>query len=119
MKSSKPSRGGLVYSTDAPACPRCRRPLPSCSCPPRPPAAGDGKVRVGRETAGRKGSGVTVITGVPLAGDELAKLAGELKKRCGSGGTIKGNTIEIQGDHRDAIVEELRKRGWDVKRSGG
>lgn len=120
MKSSKIARGGLVYSTDAPTCPRCRRPLSSCTCPPRKPAAiGDGKVRVGRETAGRKGSGVTVITGVPLAGDELAKLAAELKKKCGSGGTVKDGVIEIQGDHRDLLVEELRKRGWDVKRSGG
>lgn len=75
-------------------------------------------VRVGRETKGRKGSGVTVVTGVPLAGDELAALASALKKKCGSGGTVKGGVIEIQGDHRDQIVAELSGRGWKVKRVG-
>jgi len=76
-------------------------------------------VRVGRETKGRAGKGVTIVTGVPLGGDDLARLAGELKKRCGSGGTIKEGTIEIQGDHRDTLVAELERRGWKVKRSGG
>jgi translation initiation factor 1 len=62
---------------------------------------------------------VTVITGVPLAGEELARFATELKKRCGSGGTLKGGTIEIQGDHRDQLVAELAQRGWKVKKAGG
>lgn len=120
MKSNRISRNSLVYSTDAATCPRCRRPLPACACPARRPSTiGDGKVRVGRETKGRKGSGVTVITGVPLPEAELEKLATELKKKCGSGGTVKDGIVEIQGDHRDLVVEELRKRGWDVKRSGG
>jgi translation initiation factor 1 len=76
-------------------------------------------VRIGRETKGRSGKGVTVITGVPLTGDELTKLAAELKKRCGSGGTVKDGAIEIQGDHRDFLTAELARRGWKVKRSGG
>ncbi|MBC8327126.1 MAG: stress response translation initiation inhibitor YciH [Planctomycetes bacterium] len=80
---------------------------------------GDGVVRVGRETQGRKGKGVTVVTGVPLDGAELAKLAQDLKKRCGSGGALKDGIIEIQGDHRDLLVAELQKRGWTVKKSGG
>jgi translation initiation factor 1 len=80
---------------------------------------GDGNVRVGRETKGRKGKGVTIITGVPLAHAEMQALATHLKKRCGSGGTLKDGVIEIQGDHRDLVVEELQKRGWNVKRSGG
>ena len=76
-------------------------------------------MRVGRETKGRRGKGVTVITGVPLAGGALDDLARELKKRCGSGGTVKEGVIEIQGDFRDLIVAELSRRGWDVKKSGG
>ncbi len=80
---------------------------------------GDGIVRVGRETKGRKGKGVTVITGVPLGSAELETLASRLKKRCGAGGTIRNGVIEIQGDHRDLLVEELKKLNWTVKRSGG
>jgi translation initiation factor 1 len=76
-------------------------------------------VRVGRETKGRRGKGVTVVTGLPLDAAGLAALAKELKKRCGTGGTVRGETIEIQGDHRDKLVEELSKRGWTAKRSGG
>lgn len=80
---------------------------------------GDGVVRVGRETKGRKGKGVTVITGVPLTGVALEELATRLKKRCGSGGTVHEGVIEIQGDHRDALLTELGKLGYAVKRSGG
>jgi translation initiation factor 1 len=74
---------------------------------------------VGRETKGRKGKGVTVITGLPLAPAGLKGLARELKARCGSGGTVRDGIIEIQGDHRDLLVEELGKRGWQARRSGG
>jgi translation initiation factor 1 len=81
--------------------------------------AGDGIVRVGRQTKGRRGKGVSVITGVPLGPAELKDLAKQLKRLCGSGGTVKDGVIEIQGDHRDRLVEELQKRGWTVKRSGG
>lgn len=76
-------------------------------------------VRVGRETKGRRGKGVTVITGIPLARAELTALARELKARCGSGGTVRGGVIEIQGEHRDRLVEELTRRGFRVKRAGG
>jgi translation initiation factor 1 len=76
-------------------------------------------VRVGRETKGRKGKGVTVITGLPLGAAELKELAKALKSRCGSGGTIRDGVIEIQGDHRDFLVEELARRGWPARRSGG
>lgn len=79
----------------------------------------DGVVRVMRETKGRRGKGVTLVSGVPLEGEELARLGKELKKRCGSGGTVKNGIIEIQGDHRDQVVELLSARGWTVKRSGG
>ncbi|MBD3240498.1 MAG: translation initiation factor Sui1 [Chitinivibrionales bacterium] len=111
----------LVYSTaHGKTCPRCERPVAQCICrKARKQPQGDGVVRVGRETKGRKGKGVTVITGLPLAGDELAALARELKKRCGTGGTVRGNTIEIQGEHRDTLVAELTRRGYTAKRSGG
>ncbi|MFH2025642.1 MAG: stress response translation initiation inhibitor YciH, partial [bacterium] len=79
----------------------------------------DGIVRVSRETKGRKGKGVTLITGIPLNEIELKFLAKELKTKCGSGGTVKDGVIEIQGDHRDRLVEELQIRGWTVKRVGG
>ena len=116
---------GLVYSTGAGRlCHECTRPIADCRCKRSKPAVpvapkGDGIVRVGRETKGRKGKGVTVITGVPLAGDELEALATRLKKRCGSGGTVDGAVIEIQGDHRDLLVGELGRLGYTVKRSGG
>jgi translation initiation factor 1 len=76
-------------------------------------------VRVGRETKGRRGKGVTVVTGVPLSGDALEELGSRLKRLCGSGGTVRDGVIEIQGDHRDRLVEELAREGWIVKRAGG
>ena len=79
----------------------------------------DGIVRVGRETKGRKGSGVTVITGIPQHPEGLEKLARQFKQLCGTGGTIKDGVIEIQGDHRDRLVAELKKSGYTVKRAGG
>jgi translation initiation factor 1 len=82
-------------------------------------SSGPGKVRVGREVSGRGGKGVSVITGVPLTGEPLEELATRLKKTCGAGGAVKDGTIEIQGDHRDRLVAELCKLGYDAKRSGG
>lgn len=116
------SNRGLVYSTDAGrTCPECRRPVAECRCKQKAASApaGDGNVRVGRQTKGRKGKGVTVVSGLPLAGPELDKLARELKKKCGSGGTVRDGVIEIQGEHRDTLVEELTRRGFSAKRSGG
>ena len=78
-----------------------------------------GRVKVRRETAGRRGKAVTTVTGVPLGDDELKALAGRLKKRCGVGGSAKGGVIELQGDHRDAVVEVLRGEGYDVVLAGG
>lgn len=76
-------------------------------------------VRVGRETQGRAGKGVSVISGLPLAPAALEALATQLKKRCGSGGTVRNGVIEIQGDHRDLLVAELTRLGYPAKRSGG
>jgi len=101
-------------------CSTCGRPVAACTCKRHKAApARDGIVRVGRETKGRKGKGVTVITGVPLDRPSLTQLATRLKRRCGSGGTVKDGVIEIQGDHRDVVVAELQREGWTVKRAGG
>jgi translation initiation factor 1 len=111
----------LVYSTDVGRrCPNCQRPINACVCKQGTPGKkGDGIVRVSRETAGRKGKGVSVISGLGLASAELEALATELKKRCGSGGSVQGDNIEIQGDHRDTLVAELTKRVWKVEQVGG
>lgn len=83
------------------------------------PVQSDGIVRLIRETKGRKGKGVTLITGVPLDIEGLKKLATTLKQKCGSGGSIKEGVIEIQGDHRDMLEQELVGMGYKVKRAGG
>ena len=121
MMKSKSSSGGLVYSTEhGKTCPGCRRPVAECVCSPKTNVpAGDGVVRVSRETKGRNGKGVTLIKGVPLDAIALAALAKSLKASCGSGGTVKDVVIEIQGDHCDLVIEKLKKDGWVVKRAGG
>jgi translation initiation factor 1 len=122
MKNRQPtSFRGVVYSTDAGRmCPTCGAPLARCTCGRGPSTPrGDGVVRVGREVQGRRGKGVTIVSGVPLTGSALEALATELKRRCGSGGTLRDGRIEIQGDHRDLLVGLLAERGWTVKRSGG
>jgi translation initiation factor 1 len=86
---------------------------------PQAQRPGAARVRVGREVAGRSGKGVTVITGLPGDAAQLAELATRLKKLCGAGGAVKNGAIEIQGDHRDRLVAELRKLGLAAKRSGG
>jgi translation initiation factor 1 len=108
-----PKTKGLVYSTAAGrTCPGCGHPVKQCCCSRESLPPGGTVVRVSRETKGRKGSGVCLITGLPLAGAELKKLARELKKKCGSGGTVKNGVIEIQGDHCDVLVETLNRLGF-------
>lgn len=75
----------------------------------------DGIVRVSRETKGRKGSGVSIITGIPLDDKDLKQIAKQLKQKCGTGGTVKSGTIEIQGNHRATLKQELSKLGYTVK----
>lgn len=106
-----------VYSTEhGRICPACSNPLVSCVCGKKKSVIiGDGIIRIGLETKGRKGKGVTVIYGLPLDPSGLLALGKELKKSCGSGGTVKEGIIEIQGDHRDKLIEELQKRGCRVK----
>ena len=111
----------LVYSTEkGRLCPQCHRAVAECVCgKDRPAALGDGIVRLRRETKGRGGKAVSIVTGLPLAGAELKALAKALKQRCGVGGAIKDGEIEIQGDQRVLLKEELEKRGYTVKILGG
>ncbi len=80
---------------------------------------GQAKIRVAREVAGRGGKGVTVITGLPLDAAALEALATQLKRSCGAGGAVRDDRIEIQGEHRDRVVAELARMGYDAKRAGG
>lgn len=113
MKPKQTFRGAVIQ-------PAQKRPNAS---PPNVSASGNtaqtARVRVGREVAGRGGKGVSVITGLPLSEAALEALAAQLKKSCGAGGAAKDGRIEIQGDHRDKLVAELVKLGYDAKRSGG
>jgi translation initiation factor 1 len=80
---------------------------------------GDGNVRVRREKKGRKGKTVTTVSGLPLPPEALKQLGAELKRMCGSGGSVKDGVIEVQGDHCDTLVAALAERGYQPKRAGG
>lgn len=109
-----------VYSSEVGRlCPNCGQAVKQCRCSKDQVVVGDGVVRVRHETKGRKGKGVTVITGIPCSVDELKDIAKKLKKLCGSGGAVKQQTIEIQGDHRPKLIEWLCQQGWPVKKAGG
>lgn len=110
-----------VYSTEwGRMCPRCGNPVDACTCKQQSSRPrGDGIVRVSRSSKGRKGKTVTIVTGVPLDDEGLKELLKELKRQCGSGGTVKDGVIEIQGDHRDRVFEVLQKREYKVKMAGG
>ena len=120
MKNKAPS-GGLVYSTEVGRiCPGCRQAVALCTCKENTASvAGDGVVRVSRETKGRAGKAVSLVKGVSLGSEELVTLAKQLKAACGSGGTVKDGVIEVQGDHCERLVEMLKAEGFNVKRAGG
>ena len=116
MKNSRP-----VYSTETgKLCPKCGYSVNACQC-----AKGalnlesDGIIRLSRETKGRKGKGVTLIKGIQGDEAELKALGKRLKQICGTGGTVKNGTIEIQGDVREKIKAELENKGHKVKLAGG
>ncbi len=112
--------GGLVYSTDTGRiCPACRQPVASCTCKQAVVPAGDGIVRVSRETKGRAGKGVTLVKGLALDTAALTAVAKQLKAACGSGGTVKNGVIEVQGDHTERVVAWLQAEGHAAKRAGG
>lgn len=109
---------GSVYSTDkGRVCPKCGWPKKDCCCSltaeERVPEKVTARLRI--EKAGRKGKTVTVVYGLPRNRAFLKELAGELKKACGSGGKAGEEHVEVQGDHRDALRDLLRKKGWIVK----
>lgn len=124
MASLRDQLGGLVYSTEqGNTCPSCREALDQCRCDDIAEQARiaslDGIVRIRRETSGRKGKGVTTLTGIPLPDNELKTLAKQLKKRCGTGGAVKDGVIEIQGDHRETLKQALIEHGYQAKLAGG
>ena len=77
------------------------------------------RVQVRREVAGRRGKAVTTVSGVPVDDPQLKELAGKLKERCGVAGSVKGGVIEMQGDHRDVVVEILTAEGYTPVLAGG
>ncbi len=121
MKNSR-----LVYSTETGrVCPRCGKPNQKCRCKKKkesgkqPVYPDDGIVRIRREVKGRKGKTATAVFGIPLDDAELKAFAKTLKKRCGSGGSVKDGVILIQGDHRETLLNEMKKRGYTAKLAGG
>ena len=114
--------GGLVYSTEVGrTCPDCRQALAECSCKAKARGAqvGDGAVKVARQTKGRGGKAVTMVTGLALDADALAVLGKQLRTACGCGGTVKDGVIEVQGDHCEKVMAALVKLGYRPKRVGG
>lgn len=120
-KSTAGDNSVLVYSSaSGRICPGCGKAVSGCVCRKKQAAlSGDGNVRVKRERGGRGGKTVTIITGLPLDEAGVKALSGELKRRCGTGGTVKDGVIEIQGDHRELLLQELACRGFRAKASGG
>lgn len=102
-------------------CPDCRQALAQCDCKRRQAArpAGDGVVRVSRESKGRGGKAVTLVRGLALDEAALLQLGKQLKTACGSGGTVKDGVIEVQGEHCDKVMTTLQAQGYVVKRAGG
>ena len=115
----------LVYSTESgKICPLCQKPVADCTCKKKKSRSQtnikyDGIIRIQREVKGRKGKTVTTVFGFQLADDELKNLAAQLKRRCGTGGSVKDGVIIIQGDHRDTLITELKNRGFKAKIAGG
>lgn len=110
-----------VYTTEAGRiCAGCGHPVAACTCRQKKSIpSGDGIARVRRELKGRKGKTVTTITGLALDETALRSLLSDLKRLCGTGGTLKDGILELQGDHRDAVFNELKKRSLPVKLAGG
>jgi translation initiation factor 1 len=122
----------LVYDSDAVQpgrCPTCGKRLDRCSCgvsrrarDEKPQALNlpkDGVVRILRDRKGRGGKSVTLVAGLTGSTDALTRLTSELKRMCGTGGTLRGDVLELQGDVRERVKAELEKRGYRVKIAGG
>ncbi|HKI73052.1 MAG TPA: stress response translation initiation inhibitor YciH [Pseudomonadales bacterium] len=105
----------VVYSTDGGnLCPQCRKPVAQCICK-ADSGTGDGIARLQRQTKGRNGKPVVVVSGLGLSAADMKQLASRLKAKCAVGGTVEGDTIVIQGDKRDIIRAELESLGYTVK----
>jgi translation initiation factor 1 len=103
-------------------CSFCKRKQAACVCPNRQApgaAAAERLVRVSRQTKGRRGKTVTVISGLPGGPSALAEIAAQLKRECGSGGTVSEANLELQGDHRERVAARLTELGYTVKLAGG
>jgi translation initiation factor 1 len=112
------SKDPVVYSTDiGRVCPTCQNSVEKCICHSvaRQSVHGDGNVLIRRETKGRGGKTVVTISGLPLNQNQLEALLKDLKRLCGTGGTIKDGIVELQGDHTEALRKELTKRGFKPK----
>ena len=115
----------LVYSTETgKICRSCQKPVSECSCKKKKSKSQtsikyDGIIRIQREVKGRRGKTVTTVSGFEINNDELKNLATRLKRRCGTGGTVKDGVIIIQGDHRNVLLSELEKQGYTAKLAGG
>ena len=116
----------VVYSTESGRiCPKCEKPFDKCSCKKKKNTKKqsiypkDGIVRIRRETKGRKGKTVTTVFGFPLDDKKLQRLAKTLKRVCGAGGSVKDGIVVIQGDHRETLLNEIKKQGFTVKLAGG
>lgn len=109
-KSTNTQDDSLVYSTDSGRITQQKT---------KTVTASDGFAKVRRETKGRKGKGVVVISGLGIDNKALKELAKKLKKTCGTGGSVVDETIEIQGDKREEIKQVLEKSGFKVKFTGG
>ena len=116
----------LVYSTESGRiCHSCGRPTTKCTCKKKKTAKKqsiypiDGIVRIRREVKGRKGKTVPAVFGVPLSDRKLKQFAKILKRKCGTGGTVKDGIIIIQGDHRETLLKEIKQQGYTVKLAGG
>ncbi len=114
----------LVYSTESgKICPACKKPVSECTCKKKKSRSQtnikiDGIIRIQREVKGRKGKTVTIVSGFQINAYELKNLASQLKRRCGTGGSVKDGVIIIQGDHRETLLSELKKRDYTVKLAG-
>ena len=111
------NKASLVYSSESGrVCPECEQPLDACSCNPSAnPKDGLKTVRVSLNSKGRKGKSVTLIKGLRINPSELKAYAGKLKKKTGTGGSLKDGVVEIQEDYREKVSEILTKDGWKIK----
>ena len=118
-----------VYSTETGRiCPACSKPVSACTCKKKKTAKvhkapavypKDGIIRIQREVKGRKGKTITAILGVPLENGDLENFAKIVKRRCGAGGSVKDGVVVIQGDHRQTLLDEIRKHGYPATLAGG